>query len=97
MQTLEREKINDRFEFPLELDLKDYLDEDHIESADSTQYELKSIIIHSGGCYGGHYIAYIKDDLKEGEWYLDWPEKFAEQPEALEKKVFDPTKYMTEE
>ena len=33
-------------------------------------YELKSIVIHRGGAYGGHYFAYIKDDLKEGNWNL---------------------------
>ena len=74
MQTFERVKINDRFEFPLEINLKDYVDADCVDSPDAFDYELKSIIIHSGGCYGGHYIAYIKDDLKEGNWYLDWPE-----------------------
>ena len=34
-------------------------------------YELKSIVVHRGGAHGGHYFAYIKDDLKEGKWYLE--------------------------
>ena len=25
-------------------------------------YELFAVMIHSGGAYGGHYSAYIKDD-----------------------------------
>ena len=27
-------------------------------------YELKSVVIHRGGAYGGHYYAYVHDDLK---------------------------------
>ena len=29
-------------------------------------YELYGIMLHSGGAYGGHYSAYIKDFEKEG-------------------------------
>ena len=32
-------------------------------SNDELIYELKSIVIHRGGAHGGHYYAYIKDDL----------------------------------
>jgi len=31
-------------------------------------YELYSILIHSGGAYGGHYYAYIKS-FEDGKWY----------------------------
>ena len=31
-------------------------------------YELYGIMIHSGGAYGGHYSAYIKDFEKQS-WY----------------------------
>ena len=31
-------------------------------------YELYGIMIHSGGAYGGHYSAYIRDFEKNG-WY----------------------------
>lgn len=31
-------------------------------------YELFSVIIHKGGCYGGHYHVYIKDVDKLGRW-----------------------------
>ena len=43
------------------------------------------IIIHRGGPYGGHYHAYIRDDLKEGVWNLKMPEKFAEAPTEVVK------------
>lgn len=66
----ERIKLNDKFEYPLELDLADYLDPETLEDRENTIYELKSIIIHIGGAYGGHYHAYIQDELKEGNWHL---------------------------
>lgn len=31
-------------------------------------YELYSIMIHSGGAYGGHYYAYVKS-FEDGKWY----------------------------
>jgi len=31
------------------------------------EYELFSMMIHTGGAYGGHYFAYIKD-FKTGDW-----------------------------
>lgn len=77
--------------------MSDYLDPDSLEEPDSTQYELKSIIIHRGGAYGGHYYAYIKDDLKEGNWYLQMPDKFEEAPVTIEKKAFNAEEHMTEE
>jgi len=68
--TLERKKINDKFEFPLELDISQFADQDpdeisfkQISEPDQCIYELKSIVIHRGGPYGGHYHAYIRDDL----------------------------------
>lgn len=51
-----------------------------------TTYDLKAVIIHRGGPYGGHYHAYIRDDLKEGVWNLQLPEKFEEQPVEVKPK-----------
>lgn len=31
-------------------------------------YDLFSVIIHKGGCYGGHYHVYIKDVDHLGNW-----------------------------
>lgn len=33
-------------------------------------YELFSVIIHKGGCYGGHYHVYIKDIDELGHWEM---------------------------
>lgn len=68
--TFQRVKINDKFEYPLELNMADYLDHESFETPEDTAYELKSIIIHRGGAYGGHYHAYIQDELGEGNWHL---------------------------
>ncbi|KAJ3342286.1 hypothetical protein HDU93_002759 [Gonapodya sp. JEL0774] len=59
-------KINDRFEFPPEIDLVDYLD----EGADRTQkwnYICVGVLVHAGDTHGGHYYAMIKPS-KDGRW-----------------------------
>ena len=50
------------------MDLSAFVDPDSVISPEDTKYELKSIVIHRGGPYGGHYHAYIKDDLTLGVW-----------------------------
>lgn len=91
MVTFDRIKINDRFEYPLELDMSKYLAPTEKAQAQKTEpdlvnYELKAVIIHKGGPYGGHYHAYIKDDFKEGNWNLQVPEKFEPQPVEIKSK-----------
>ena len=93
MTTFDRKKINTRFEYPMELDMSKYLDQAddtaaHEQSQDPDQYiyELKSIVIHSGGPYGGHYYAYVKDDLNEGDWNLEVPEKFSDKPTEVDDR-----------
>ncbi|TFL07619.1 hypothetical protein BDV98DRAFT_558165 [Pterulicium gracile] len=54
-------KINDRHEFPFEIDLQEFLD----PSADMSQpwlYKLAGVLVHSGDSHGGHYFALIKPD-----------------------------------
>ena len=43
--------------------MQKYLSSEAKLSNQCADYELKSIVIHRGGAYGGHYFAYIKDDL----------------------------------
>ncbi|KAI0029861.1 cysteine proteinase [Vararia minispora EC-137] len=57
-------KINDRHEFPFEIDLAEFLD----ETADRSKpwvYKLHGVLVHSGDLHGGHYFAMIKPDAKE--------------------------------
>ena len=59
-------QINDRHEFPFEIDLGEFLD----ETADRSQpwvYKLHGVLVHSGDLHGGHYFALIKPD-RETRW-----------------------------
>ncbi|KAL3838137.1 hypothetical protein ACJIZ3_022728 [Penstemon smallii] len=64
-------KINDRYEFPLQLDLDrdngKYLSPDADRSVRNL-YTLHSVLVHSGGVHGGHYYAYIRPTLSD-HWF----------------------------
>ncbi|XP_076890781.1 ubiquitin C-terminal hydrolase 12-like isoform X1 [Bidens hawaiensis] len=63
-------KINDRYEFPLQLDLDrengKYLSPQADRSVRNL-YTLHSVLVHSGGVHGGHYYAYIRPTLSD-QW-----------------------------
>lgn len=104
-ETWQRKKLNDKFEYPLELDMSEFVSETCKKQTQSSKdheeqdfiYELKSIIIHRGGAYGGHYYAYVKDDLKEGNWYLEKHSDFQKDPQEVVQKKYNPQDFMTEE
>ncbi|GMI92284.1 ubiquitin-specific protease 13 [Hibiscus trionum] len=64
-------KINDHYEFPLQLDLDrddgKYLSPEADRSVRNL-YTLHSVLVHSGGVHGGHYYAYIRPTLSN-QWY----------------------------
>ncbi|KAL8483441.1 hypothetical protein ACS0TY_026223 [Phlomoides rotata] len=64
-------KINDRYEFPLQLDLDrdngKYLSPDADRRVHNL-YTLHSVLVHSGGVNGGHYYAFIRPNLSS-QWY----------------------------
>ena len=62
---MSRKKVNDKFEFGLELNLTPYVE---IEGEDCYEYELQTVLIHQGSAHGGHYHTYIRDVLNEGDW-----------------------------
>ena len=74
-----QQKINSRFEFPKELDLKKYCLENNIGENEKIaeniykkkdeyyKYTLKGVNIHKGNAEGGHYISIIKVD--KDKWY----------------------------
>ncbi|KAM4542615.1 ubiquitin carboxyl-terminal hydrolase 40 isoform 2-T2 [Odontesthes bonariensis] len=64
---LERYKETGRYSFPLTINLRPFCEQTDGEDSDFT-YELFSVIIHKGGCYGGHYHVYIKDIDELGHW-----------------------------
>jgi len=61
-------KLNDKFDFPMTLDLERYVS-DNAPKGQSTVYELYAVLIHSGGAGGGHYYLYQRPTPKN-EWFL---------------------------
>ena len=63
-------KINNYYEFPLELDMNKYTNEfiKYKNDKENNKYSLKSVIVHQGHSEGGHYYAFIKDNESQ-EWY----------------------------
>ncbi|KAI3938566.1 hypothetical protein MKW98_016071 [Papaver atlanticum] len=64
-------KINDRYEFPLQLDLDredgKYLSPDADRSVRNL-YTLHGVLVHSGRVHAGHYCAFIRSTLSE-QWF----------------------------
>ncbi|KAG4305385.1 hypothetical protein PORY_000941, partial [Pneumocystis oryctolagi] len=60
-------KINDHYEFPLEIDLEEFLSDDANKSQPHV-YKLYGVLVHSGDLHGGHYYALLKPE-KDGHWY----------------------------
>ncbi|MCJ1473218.1 hypothetical protein MMC13_001869, partial [Lambiella insularis] len=59
-----RSKINDNFEFPLEIDMSPYdveylKDPEHAATED--KFILVGILVHSGNAESGHYYSYIRE------------------------------------
>ncbi|XP_029688638.1 ubiquitin carboxyl-terminal hydrolase 40 isoform X2 [Takifugu rubripes] len=63
----ERYKETGRYSFPFSIDLQPFC-EQTVGDECSYSYELFSVIIHKGGCYGGHYHVYIRDIDELGQW-----------------------------
>lgn len=60
-------KLNDRHEFPYEIDLGQYLDE-NADRSEPYVYKLHGVLVHAGDLHGGHYFALIKPE-KDGKWF----------------------------
>jgi ubiquitin carboxyl-terminal hydrolase 7 len=59
-------QINDRHEFPLEIDLEEFLSE-NADKSKPHKYILHGVLVHSGDLHGGHYFALLKPE-KNGKW-----------------------------
>ncbi|XP_047177146.1 ubiquitin C-terminal hydrolase 13-like isoform X2 [Vigna umbellata] len=83
-------KINDRYEFPLQLDLDrdngKYLSPEADRSIRNL-YSLHSVLVHSSGVNGGHYYAYIRPTLSN-QWFKFDDERVTKEDEkrALEEQ-----------
>ncbi|XP_026973651.1 ubiquitin carboxyl-terminal hydrolase 40 isoform X6 [Sagmatias obliquidens] len=63
----ERYKETSCYTFPLRINLKPFCEQSELDDLEYL-YDLFSVIIHKGGCYGGHYHVYIKDVDHLGNW-----------------------------
>ncbi|PWN43435.1 putative ubiquitin-specific processing protease 21 [Ceraceosorus guamensis] len=61
-------KINDRHEFPLDIDLGEFIDKDSEVAGEDWKYQLHGVLVHSGDLHGGHYFALLKPE-KDGKWF----------------------------
>lgn len=67
-------KINDRFEFPLDLDLAPFLDPESeavckaAAAGETWEYELHGVLVHSGDLNAGHYYTLLKPEA-HGDWF----------------------------
>ncbi|XP_012922219.1 ubiquitin carboxyl-terminal hydrolase 40 isoform X2 [Heterocephalus glaber] len=69
----ERYKETSCYTFPLRINLKPFCEQSKLNDLDYV-YDLFSVIIHKGGCYGGHYHVYIKDVDHLGNWQFQEPD-----------------------
>ena len=70
-----RDRINDRFEFPQQLNLDRFLAAPAAAAPASApsppnDYVLHSVLVHSGDVHGGHYYVYIRPsgESSGGQW-----------------------------
>lgn len=63
-------KINDKYEFPEQLDLDRFLGPDAPRTVRNL-YRLFAVLVHSGEAHGGHYYAYIRPDMLQPDapWF----------------------------
>ncbi|KAJ6659719.1 hypothetical protein lerEdw1_018434 [Lerista edwardsae] len=64
-QTDQNIKINDRFEFPDQLPLDEFLQK--TDPKDAASYILHAVLVHSGDNHGGHYVVYL-NPKGDGKW-----------------------------
>ncbi|KAG2213843.1 hypothetical protein INT47_001112 [Mucor saturninus] len=60
-------KINDRHEFPDEIDLEPFLS-DSADRSESHKYALHGVLVHTGDLSGGHYFAFVRP-TQENKWF----------------------------
>ena len=83
-----RSKVNNRFEFPTEINMAEY----HVDnlanprrSADQDVFELVGVLVHTGTSESGHYYSYIKERPLSNATSNPWVEF-----NDMEVSFFDP-------
>ncbi|KAM6079301.1 ubiquitin carboxyl-terminal hydrolase 40 isoform 1-T1 [Theristicus caerulescens] len=78
----ERYKETSCYTFPIQINLRPFCEQTEMDDSEY-MYELFSVIIHKGGCYGGHYHVYIRDVDELGKWQLQEEEDRLIEDKAL--------------
>ncbi|KAK5071922.1 ubiquitin-specific protease ubp15 [Lithohypha guttulata] len=60
-------KVNDRHEFPEQIDLSPYLSP-NADKSEAWEYQLHGVLVHSGDFNAGHYYAFLKP-TQDGHFY----------------------------
>ncbi|KAM5324798.1 ubiquitin carboxyl-terminal hydrolase 40 isoform 2-T3 [Glossophaga mutica] len=91
----ERYKETSCYTFPLRINLKPFCEQSDLDDLEC-MYDLFSVIIHEGGCYGGHYHVYIKDVDHLGNWQLQEKSKPGVNSEdhQNEEEIDDPLRIL---
>jgi len=75
LQTLQRNKINDHFDFPTTIDMSQF-SVDHLTDPDAPieqdNFELVGILVHTGTAETGHYYSYIRAGDGENATWLEF-------------------------
>ncbi|NWJ02172.1 UBP40 hydrolase, partial [Crypturellus undulatus] len=87
-QKCERYKETSCYTFPNQINLRPFCEQAELDDAEY-MYELFSVIIHKGGCYGGHYHVYIRDVDELGNWQLQEEEDNMGEDKILRDKEND--------
>ncbi|XP_025790940.1 ubiquitin carboxyl-terminal hydrolase 40 [Puma concolor] len=81
----ERYKETSCYTFPLRINLKPFCEQSELDDLEYV-YDLFSVIIHQGGCYGGHYHVYVKDVDHLGNWQF---QEEKSKPDLQNKEEID--------
>ena len=85
-QTDTMNKVNERLEFPSELDLSPICKPFNDGEEKLANYVLQSVVIHVGQYGVGHYYSYVRPDLRSDSWYR-FNDQIVEQ--VTEAEVFE--------
>ncbi|XP_048580050.1 ubiquitin carboxyl-terminal hydrolase 40 isoform X3 [Nematostella vectensis] len=78
IKTFDRIKDTRKFTFPMLLDMSPFC----THPSENDLYELFSVVIHRGSCHGGHYHAYVRDDIGLGKWTTPEEEEIHLRPSS---------------
>jgi ubiquitin carboxyl-terminal hydrolase 48 len=64
-----KKKSRAMVKFPMSIDMRPYVSEDHVKPDEEYMYDLRAVLIHRGdSAYSGHYIAHVYQE-DNTRWY----------------------------